>query len=110
MIHAKEFHLICGIGGCDWAFKDVTSLDIHQADIHKKKIALRIQHKDDNDETEEAKKVPTVTAKQYERMNKKNKNEHFPVLSENIKSIVPTDDSKDNKVDHRPINHDKNLK
>ena len=55
MIHAKEFHLICGIGGCDCAFKDVTSLDIHQADIHKKNVTLRIQNKEDNEDSEETK-------------------------------------------------------
>ena len=55
-------------------------------------------------------KVPTVTAKQYERMNKNSKNEHFPVLNEGMKAIIPSDDSGDNKGDHRSLNHDKNSK
>ena len=55
MTHAKQFHLICGHGGWDCVFKDVTSLDIHQADIHKKKITLRIQHKEDEEGEEETK-------------------------------------------------------
>lgn len=74
-------------------FKDVTTLDLHQAEYHNKIISLRIQHKEEGD-VEEVKKVPTVTARQYERMNKNNKNEHFPTLDGNIKVYVPTEDTK----------------
>lgn len=51
-----------------------------------------------------------MTAKQYERMNKKNKNEHFPVLNEAIKTFIPTDDSKVNNGDMGIAKQDRNLK
>ena len=94
MLHAREFHIIWGIGGCDCVFKDLTSLDMHQADIHNRTINLRIQHKDDiYEEEEEVKKIPTVTAKQYEKMNKNNKNEHFPKLNNMVKEYNQADGS-----------------
>lgn len=43
-------------------------------------------------------------------MNKNNKNEHFPVLNEGIKTWVPTDDSKVNNADMGTYKHDKGLK
>ena len=90
MMHARELHLICGIGGCDCVFNDFTSLDFHQADLHSRTICLRTQNKDDI-KSEEVKKPPT-TSKQYERMNKTNKNTHFPKLSENMNEINTTED------------------
>jgi len=82
MDHAKQFHLICGTGGCDAVFKDVTSLDLHQSEYHKKKVSLRIAHKDSDDEDEkEEEKKPQVSSAQYKRMNNQNRNEHFPTLN-----------------------------
>lgn len=77
-------------------FKDLTSLDLHQAEYHQKKVTLRIATKEETDEVEEEKKIPTITAEQYERMNKDRKNEHFPTLS-GVKEYRPTGDASNNK-------------
>jgi hypothetical protein len=85
MNHAKEKHHICGIGGCDCVFEDLTSLDMHQADIHKKKVSLRIgqqNYNDNRDSEDEEEKRPQVSTEQYKRWNDKTqKNQHFPTLS-----------------------------
>lgn len=94
MLHAKQLHLICGIGNCDCVFKNVTDLDVHQAEYHNKKVSLRLATKEEDDPDEEEKKqVPTITAEQYERMNKDRKNEHFPTLCGN-KVYQPGEDAK----------------
>jgi hypothetical protein len=78
-------------------FKDALSLDLHQAEYHNKKVALRIAHKEDNEE-EEDKKVPTITPQQYKRMNEQ-RNEHFPTLEGVNKVYVPVDEErKDSKL------------
>jgi len=96
MNHARGKHLICGCGGCDCVFKDVTSLDLHKAEYHNQKIGLRIANKEDDDE-EEVKKVPVVSNKQYERMNNDRKNEHFPTLSNGERIYSPDEDEKVSK-------------
>ena len=86
MDHAKQRHLICGVNKCDAVFKDVTSLDLHQSEYHKKKISLRIANKESDDENEgEEEKRPHVSAEQYKKMNEERKNVHFPTLSGNTK-------------------------
>ena len=93
-MHARGYHLICGIGGCDCVFKDLNSLDIHQADMHSRTISLRPPQKVEVEtEQEETKKVPTVSAKQYERMNKNSKNEHFPTLTAAMREIGETNEA-----------------
>jgi hypothetical protein len=106
MNHAKQFHHICGMGGCDCVFKDLTSLDLHQAEIHKKKLTLRIGKRDDKAEEEEEEKKPTVTADQYKRMNKDVS--HFPTLETNTRSYVPTSEAQ-NKNKNNQRNTTNNL-
>lgn len=108
MHHAKQLHLICGTGGCDCVFKNVTDLDIHQAEYHKKKVSLRLATKEEGDDDEEDKKqVPTITAEQYERMNKDRKNEHFPTLSGN-KVYQPGENAKVEPQRNKRKNNKKN--
>lgn len=97
MIHAKQFHHICGIAGCDCVFKDLTSLDLHQAEYHQRKVSLRIATKEEDDkDEEEEKKAPTITPEQYQRLIKERKNEHFPTLNGSMKVYVPDEDVKKN--------------
>jgi hypothetical protein len=93
------------MGGCDCVFKYLRSLDLHQAEIHKKKLTLRIGKKDDKEEEEEEKK-PTVTADQYKRMNKDVS--HFPTLETNTRSYVPTSEEQ-NKNKNNKRNTTNNL-
>lgn len=94
MLHAKQFHHICGTGGCDCVFKDLTSLDLHQAEYHQKMVSLRVARKEEGDEEEEEKKAPTITPEQYQRLIKERKNEHFPTLNGTTKVYVPAEDVK----------------
>jgi len=99
MDHAKLKHHICGISSCDAVFRDLTSMDLHQAEYHKKKVTLRMAHKnsDDESEPEEDKKIPDITSEQYKRMNEEGKNENFPTLKSNPKIYIPDSGNKANK-------------
>lgn len=107
MNHAKQFHHICGMGGCDCVFKDLTSLDLHQAEIHKKKVTLRIGKKDDEkDEEEEEEKKPNITSEQYRRINRDVN--HFPTLDGGIKTYVPTSEANNNNRNNKRKNGNAN--
>jgi hypothetical protein len=89
------------MGGCDCVFKDLTSLDLHQAEIHKKKLTLRIGKRDDEGKEEEEVKIPSVTSDQYKRMNKDVS--HFPTLDTNTRSYVPTNEAQNKNKNNKRI-------